>query len=295
MRIKQELQERRHRVDTLIQNHRPANGLRTDRLVDAMMYAVTNGGKRIRPILLSETYRLFEKEETPTVHRFMVALELIHCFSLVHDDLPAMDNDDFRRGKPTTHKVYGEDVGILAGDALLNYAYEVAVSSFALSDLPMERKVAALNILLEMTGHNGMIGGQILDIDEEEKQTAEDFIEIYTGKTAALLEAAMGIGAVLAGADREQLSDALQAAKSLGLAYQIQDDLLDEIGDAEKIGKAVGSDAKNNKKTLGSIYGPEKAREEVRRLSQEALDAVGRLGDNPFLTDLIRYLTERDY
>ena len=243
----------------------------------AMNYTMQAGGKRIRPMMMYLTYQMFGGEDA-LIERFMAAIEMIHTYSLIHDDLPALDNDDYRRGRPTAHKVYGEDMAILAGDGLLNYAFEVAAGSFA-GHLGDERIAKALMILTKKPGIYGMIGGQTADVELSGKQLNEEQLSfIYENKTGALIEAAMMIGAVLGGAGEAEVSKVEQAAKRIGMAFQIQDDILDIEGDQEKLGKPVGSDEKNAKATYVAIYGMDKAKAQVEALSLEAKELLMTLG-----------------
>lgn len=265
-------------------------------IFDAMQYSVTAGGKRLRPILMNETFTLFGGEGD-VIEPFMAAIELIHTYSLVHDDLPAMDNDSLRRGKPTTHAVYGEAMGVLAGDALLNYAFETALNAYD-ADIDTVRVTEAMRILARKAGVFGMIGGQVVDVESEKKQlemTKEKIDFIYELKTGALIEAAMMIGAVLAGATEQQVTTVENVAKKIGLAFQIQDDILDVIGDEATIGKPIGSDERNEKCTFVTFAGIEKSKEEVKRLTDEAIEELNSLPyKNEFLNGLLNYLVYRD-
>jgi geranylgeranyl diphosphate synthase type II len=265
-------------------------------IFDAMQYSVTAGGKRLRPILMNETFTLFGGEGD-VIEPFMAAIELIHTYSLVHDDLPAMDNDSLRRGKPTTHAVYGEAMGVLAGDALLNYAFETALNAYD-ADIDTVRVTEAMRILARKAGVFGMIGGQVVDVESEKKQlemTKEKIDFIYELKTGALIEAAMMIGAVLAGATEQQVTTVENVAKKIGLAFQIQDDILDVIGDEATIGKPIGSDERNEKCTFVTFAGIEKSKEEVKRLTEEAIEELNSLPyKNEFLNELLNYLVYRD-
>ncbi len=265
-------------------------------IFDAMQYSVTAGGKRLRPILMNETFTLFGGEGD-VIEPFMAAIELIHTYSLVHDDLPAMDNDSLRRGKPTTHAVYGEAMGVLAGDALLNYAFETALNAYD-ADIDTVRVTEAMRILARKAGVFGMIGGQVVDVESEKKQlemTKEKIDFIYELKTGALIEAAMMIGAVLAGATEQQVTTIENVAKKIGLAFQIQDDILDVIGDEATIGKPIGSDERNEKCTFVTFAGIEKSKEEVKRLTDEAIEELNSLPfKNEFLNELLNYLVYRD-
>jgi geranylgeranyl diphosphate synthase type II len=258
-------------------------------IMEAMEYSLMAGGKRLRPMLMQETYRLFGGSGK-VVEPFMTALEMIHTYSLVHDDLPAMDNDEYRRGKKTTHAVYGETMGILAGDGLLNYAFEVASGAFDLELSP--RTAKAMQILATKAGIYGMIGGQVADIESEHKTVGLDTIEfIHKNKTAALIESAMTIGAVLAGASEEEIAKVHSIATDVGFAFQIQDDILDVTSTTEEVGKPVGSDAKNEKSTYVSLKGLAQSKADVAFYSNRALDTLASLPcKNDFLEELIRML-----
>lgn len=262
-------------------------------LAKAMNYSVLAGGKRLRPILMWETYRLFGGEGQ-VVAPFMAAMELIHTHSLVHDDLPAIDNDEYRRGKKTTHAVFGESLGILCGDALLNYAYEAAFHAFDI-DRENERIPLALQILASKSGIYGMLGGQSVDVTNEGKALSEEMLlYIYENKTSALIEGAMMVGAALAGAGSEQIASIEAIGRKVGLAFQIQDDILDVTGDQEELGKPIGSDAKNQKVTYVTLRGQKEARGAVEQLSREAIELLDALQEkNEFLRMLILSLVAR--
>lgn len=272
-------------------------------VAEAMNYSVLAGGKRLRPMLMQETYHLFGGKGK-VVEPFMAAIEMIHTYSLVHDDLPAMDNDEYRRGRKTTHIVYGEAFAILAGDALLNMAFETAIKAFALKNAEEEDIktglllgiAKALDVLAYKAGIHGMIGGQTADIAAEEKNqiTLEELLYIHENKTAALIQASMMIGAILAGASEREIERIEKCAYNVGIAFQIQDDILDVIGTQEELGKPIGSDEKNHKQTYVSINGLEKSQEQVNTLSQEALAIIDSVdGDSAFLKELILSLIHR--
>ncbi len=265
-------------------------------IFDAMQYGVTAGGKRLRPILMNETFQLFGGEGD-VIEPFMAAIEMIHTYSLIHDDLPAMDNDELRRGKPTVHAAYGEAMGVLAGDALLNYAFETALNAYD-ADTEVTQVTEAMRILARKAGVFGMIGGQVVDVEAEKKhqQVTEEMLNfIYDLKTGALIEASMMIGATLAGATELQVQTIENVAKKIGLAFQIQDDILDIEGDEAKIGKPIGSDIRNEKTTYVTFAGMEKSKEEVKRLTDEAIAELNKLPvHNEFLVELLSYLVYRD-
>lgn len=268
------------------------------KVLEAMNYSVMAGGKRLRPILMEESYLLFGGEGQ-IVEPFMAALEMIHNYSLVHDDLPAMDNDEYRRGRKTTWNVYGDGMAVLAGDGLLNLAFETAAAAFDMAGSLEEMKRAALafRILAAKAGVYGMIGGQCADIEagSGQEMTEELLLFIHENKTAALIQAAFMIGAVLAGADKEAVTAMEKAAFNIGIAFQIQDDILDVTSSAEVLGKPVGSDERNHKLTYVAMHGLEESREEVRKLSGEALDILGSFEKrNRFLEELVSALITRE-
>ena len=255
----------------------PAGGEYQNTLDEAMAYSVLNGGKRIRPALILLTYRALggpAEEETTLVDPFLAAIEMIHSYSLVHDDLPAMDNDRFRRGKLTTHAKYGHAMGVLAGDGLLNAAYEAALSAEE-TEQTRGRVIPALRVLAEKAGCLGMVGGQSVDVEKTgQPMTAKELVYVYRLKTGALLQAAMQVGAILAGADQETVEKMGEAALKVGLAFQIQDDILDIASTTEVLGKPVGSDEKNHKTTYVTLNGMRASKEAVENLSGEALSIL---------------------
>lgn len=263
-------------------------------IMEAMAYSLMAGGKRLRPMLMQETYRLFGGRER-VVEPFMAALEMIHTYSLVHDDLPAMDNDDMRRGRETTHKKFGEDMGILAGDALLNYAFETAASAFL--DYPDQSLLIGkgIGILGRKAGIYGMLGGQVVDVKETGHSVGKEVLDfIYALKTGALLESAMMIGAVLAGAKERELKLIETAAGKIGLAFQVQDDILDVTSTEEVLGKPIHSDEKNEKTTYVTLLGIKEAEKVVEKESIEAIELIRSLpGENPYLEWLLADLIHR--
>ncbi len=294
------LNQKTSEIEDLIRRYLPAETGYQKTVFKAMNYSLLAGGKRLRPMLMQEVYRMFGGSGK-VIEPFMVSIEMIHTYSLVHDDLPAMDNDEYRRGKETTWKVYGDAMGILAGDGLLNYAFETALAAFDLAESAdvevMKRIAAALRLLSKKAGAYGMIGGQTADI-EAEKQTGplstEQLLFIHEHKTAALIQASMMVGAVLAGAKETELAAIEKCAYNIGIAFQIQDDILDIIGDSAELGKQVGSDAQNHKQTYVTINGLEKSNADVEELSQEALLILTGLGkENDFLEELVTNLVHR--
>lgn len=263
-------------------------------IFESMNYSVKAGGKRIRPLFMREVYRLFGGSGTE-IEPFMAAIEMIHTSSLVHDDLPCMDNDEYRRGRPTTWKMYGEDMAVLAGDALMIYAFETAVKAFQ-TGADAARVGRAVGILAEKTGIYGMIGGQTVDVELTGKPVSRGQLSfIYRLKTGALLEAAMMIGALLGGADERQLAAVEQMAADVGMAFQIRDDILDVTGTQEALGKPVLSDEKNEKTTYVTLEGLERAKEAVNEVSERALSTLETLpGEHSFLKELIGLLASRE-
>ena len=294
MNFKEELNQKVEEIENMIFSKLPEEGPQKT-VIQAMRYSVMAGGKRLRPLLMQEAYRLFGKEDSK-VYPFMAALEYIHNYSLVHDDLPAMDNDEYRRGRKTTHVVYGEDLAILAGDALLNYAFETIAEGMEKhpSDAGM---VKAFRIFSKKAGIFGMVGGQSVDVINENNNAnmnLDDILFIHENKTAALIECALMCGAALAGANDEQISQMEKVGSNIGLAYQIQDDILDATGSFEELGKPIGSDAKNQKATYLSLQGMEKSADDVKRLSKEAVDILLQMPNrNEFLEELVMSLVER--
>lgn len=296
MNISEEITKRASDIETRIKGFLPEQYEYQKTIVEAMSYSVLAGGKRLRPMLMEASYQMFggEGEE---LDAFMAAIEMIHTYSLVHDDLPAMDNDLYRRGKKTTHAVYGEAMGVLAGDALLNFAFETVADAMVRSAGDM-RVAKAFAVLAKKAGIYGMIGGQVVDVESEKKgqQIDRDCLDfIYRLKTGALIEASLMIGVILAGASEEEVSLMEEAGTKLGLAFQIQDDILDVTSSLEVLGKPIGSDARNEKATYVAFEGLEKAGAEVERLSREAVAILdGFKREHTFLRELFMYLIHRD-
>ena len=295
MNFKEEQKQRTEQIEQILKRFLPEVKGEQRLIMEAMEYSLLAGGKRLRPMLMWETYRLFGGKG-PVVEPFMAAMEMIHTYSLVHDDLPAMDDDEYRRGRKTTHVVYGEDMGILSGDALLNYAFETASQAFDLEDVDFPRVGKAMQILAKKAGIYGMIGGQVVDVKAAgEVISGEKLLFIYELKTGALIESAMMIGAVLAGADDAQTASVERIAKKVGLAFQIQDDILDVTSSQEVLGKPIHSDEKNEKTTYVTWKGLEASKEEVERLSREAVEELrGLRPEDPFLEELLLSLIHRE-
>ena len=293
MNFNLEMEKRQEKITGILEYYLPKEEGFQKTVLEAMNYSMRAGGKRLRPLLMLETYRMFGGEGQ-IIEPFMAAMEMIHTHSLIHDDLPALDNDEYRRGCRTTHIVYGEAMAILAGDALLNYAYETAVRAFEIE--PGNPAIGkALQILTKKTGIYGMLGGQCVDVEAAGREISREKLDfIYRLKTSALIEASMMAGAVLAGADEEQTSMIEQAASDIGLAFQIQDDILDVTSTSQELGKPVHSDEKNNKVTYVTLFGVQKASEQVRELSEKALAVLDRLyNKNEFLTELVMEMATR--
>ncbi len=306
-----QLKEKTAEVEELIALYLPETKYSQKTLVEAMSYSILAGGKRLRPILMQEVYRIYGGRGK-LVEPFMVAMEMIHTFSLVHDDLPALDNDDMRRGKHTTWSVYGEAMGILAGDGLLNCAMETALLAFEFCEvsdrgheigtetaLSRYRLCAdALEILFHKAGYRGMIGGESFDVEAEKKNLDLGLKEIgfiHERKTAALIQGAMMVGAMLAGAGERIVKEMEKCGYAIGMAFQIQDDILDVVGNAEELGKPIGSDEASHKQTYVTLKGLDQARTDVEMLSEEALKIVAQMpGDHEFMEELVRSLVHRN-
>ncbi len=321
-RFEDELKNRIAETEKIIASFLPQGDCAQKKILEAVAYSVLAGGKRLRPLIMREVYRLTRdkleavQEDTEPVtgrnmacgtdleerilHPFMAALEFIHTYSLVHDDLPAMDNDMLRRGKPTTHAAFGEAMGILAGDGLLNYAFEI-VSHIDLEGLDAEivkRIYESMGILSRYAGVYGMIGGQVLDIYGYPEVQKEQLVNLYRLKTSGLIKSATAIGAVLAGADEETTRKLTEYADLLGIAFQVRDDILDMTSTEEELGKSVGQDESNNKTTLAKFLGPQEADRYVNELTDRALAILGDVFDSveaSFLKELTSYLSGRKY
>lgn len=298
MNFNEQLQQKAADAEDILKKYLPEEEGYQKKVIEAMNYSVLAGGKRLRPVLMKESFLLFGGQGE-VIEPFMAALEMIHNYSLVHDDLPAMDNDEYRRGRKTTWTVYGEGMAVLAGDGLLNYAYETAAKAFDKADdlEEMKRVARALQILAEKAGIYGMIGGQNGDLEAEEGKlplTEELLLFIHEKKTAALIQAALMIGGILAGASDTEIRSLEKAAYDIGIAFQIQDDILDVTGNEKILGKPIGSDEKNHKLTYVSLNGLEKSKEDVKRLSGEAEEILSSFQEkNPFLISLVDSLITR--
>lgn len=299
MNFNQELEQHVECIETIIRKYLPEETGYQKTVIEAMNYSILAGGKRLRPMLLQETYRMFGGTGT-LAEPFMAAIEMIHTYSLVHDDLPCMDNDEYRRGRKTTHVIYGEGMAVLAGDALLNYAFETAARVFAQTKDAKEvvRAAEALRVFAGKSGIYGMIGGQTADIEAEDmgdKVTQEQLLFIHENKTAALIQSAMMCGAILAGAETEEIAQIEKCGYNIGIAFQIQDDILDITSSLEVLGKQTGSDEKNHKATYVTIKGIEQAKKDVEKLSEEAIHIISSFkGRNQFLESLIKQLITRE-
>lgn len=271
----------------------PESGELYSSAVNAMRYSLLSGGKRIRPILLLEFYSLFGGRAEGALN-FAAAIEMIHTYSLIHDDLPCMDNDDMRRGRPSCHKAFGYDTALLAGDALLTHAFFAAANA---ADIPPERVSRAISVLAQKAGIYGMVGGQVMDLDfEKNGANGEELTAMYIKKTSCLLEAAAMCGAVLAGADEETVKKTEEYAENLGLAFQITDDILDCTADEKTLGKPIGSDKKNGKTTFVTLLGLDGAKQKAALLTKKAEDILnGFSGDTSYLKELTEYLLNRNY
>ena len=293
MNFKEELEKRKSEVEEILEKYLPAEEGFCKELAQAINYSMRAGGKRLRPLLMAETYKMFGGT-SQIIQPFLAAIEMIHTSSLIHDDLPAIDNDEYRRGKRTTHAVYGEALGVLSGDALLNYAYETASKAFLME--PENPQIGrAFGILTSKTGICGMLGGQSVDVTNEGKEISREMLDyIYENKTSALIEASVMVGAVLAGASQKEVSRMERIGNKVGLAFQIRDDILDVTSTMEELGKPVFSDEKNHKVTYVTLKGLPEASKEVERISGEAVEELESFPEkNTFLIRLVKELVDR--
>ena len=295
MEFKQCLKEKASFVEKVLKEYMPKEEGYQKTVIEAMNYSLSAGGKRLRPILTLEACKIVGGNEDEAIS-FAIAIEMIHTYSLIHDDLPALDNDDLRRGRPTNHKVYGEAMGILAGDALLNYAFEVMLAGSINKENP-EKYLKAINEIAKGAGIYGMIGGQVVDVESENKQIEKEKLDyIHMNKTAAMMVGCMRAGATIGGANSEQMEEITKYAKNIGLTFQIVDDILDIVGDEAKLGKKVGSDIENHKSTYPSLLGLDKSKEIAHNLIDEAKKSIEKLSDDvDFLKGLAEYIIDREY
>ncbi len=291
--MSEELKLRTSQVEAVIERYLPEETGHQKTIFEAMNYSVRAGGKRLRPMLMQETYRLFGGSGSE-IEPFIAAIEMIHTSSLIHDDLPCMDNDELRRGLATTWVKFGYDMVFIDWESMVIYSVETAAKAFAQTE-HMDRVGRSIGLLAEKTGIYGMIGGQVVDVELTNRPVPQEKLDfIYRLKTGALLEASMMIGAILGGADETQLASVEQMASAIGLAFQIQDDILDVTSTPEQLGKPVLSDEKNNKTTYVTLFGVEKARQDVEEISAKAVALLkGLPGTNPFLESLIQMLVTR--
>ena len=314
--LKRETEVRTKAINECIEKYLPEESGLQKVMPEAMNYSVLAGGKRIRPILLREFYLIYTKKNDPKaepdmrrIEPFICALEMIHTYSLVHDDLPAMDNDLLRRGKPTTHAKYGHANGVLAGDALLNYSVETVTKAFidedsleaeACGDVSIpewnKRVIRAMRLLYNKAGIYGMIGGQTVDVEKTGKNlNKEELNFIYELKTCALISASILCGAILGGADEKDLAFLENLGSDIGMAFQIRDDILDIEGNELLFGKPIGSDEKNGKSTYVTIYGMESAKHKVEEYTDDAIDILDKLPENTFMKAFVKALATRNF
>lgn len=294
MEFKDVLKEKINYIETLLNEYMPKEEGYQQTVIQAMNYSLKAGGKRLRPILTLESCKIVGGKEEDAIP-FAVAIEMIHTYSLIHDDLPALDNDDLRRGKPTNHKVFGEAMATLAGDALLNYAFEVMLSS-SIDKKDSNKYLKAINEVAKHAGIYGMIGGQVVDVESENKIIDKDKLDfIHLNKTAAMIIGCMRAGAIIGGASEEELEKVTKYGKNIGLSFQIVDDILDITGDEAKLGKPIGSDIENSKSTYPSLLGLEKSRQIARQLIDEGKSSIDDLSSEiDFLNQLGDYIISRD-
>lgn len=294
MQFEDILNQKVEEVNNIIKSFLPSEDTMSKSVIEAMNYSINAGGKRIRPLIMSETYQMCGGSGQ-IIKPFMAAIEFIHTYSLVHDDLPAMDNDMYRRGALTTHAKFGEGMGILAGDALLNFAYETVLSGIIKDNSGYTANaLRAADVLALKSGIYGMVGGQALDVSLTGAYMNEEQLDfIFRLKTGALLEASFMIGGILAGAKDDDIRKLEQIGHLVGIAFQIQDDILDVTGQEDVIGKPVLSDEKNNKATYVTLYGMDRAVSDVEKFSRQAADLISETGDNEFLIALVMRLIHR--
>lgn len=290
------LDKKINKVEQYLKNSVKENESPQKLIYEAMNYSLLSGGKRLRPVLLLGTYELFQDNEGAAMP-FACAMEMIHTYSLIHDDLPAMDNDDYRRGRLSNHKKFGEAAAILAGDGLLNKAFETGLEAAVNYKINVERAVRALTEIARSSGSDGMIGGQVVDMFGHDKiSSVEDLKYMYSLKTGAIIKSSVTAGAFLGGADEKELKALEIYAEKIGLAFQIEDDILDVDGTFEKLGKSTGSDAANDKITYLTFASIEEAKSEVVKLTDEAVESLDVFGKRAvYLKELAKSLTNRDH
>ncbi len=295
MNFKHDLKSKVIIVENLLKQYMPKEEGYQNTICQAMNYSLKAGGKRLRPILTLEACKIVGGNEEDVIP-FAVAIEMIHTYSLIHDDLPALDNDDLRRGRLTNHKVYGEAMAILAGDGLLNYAYEIMLRE-SIGKENSQKYLRAINEIAKASGIYGMIGGQVVDIESENKKINIDKLDfIHMNKTAAIMVGCMRAGAIIGGANEVQLENITKYARNIGLSFQIVDDILDIVGDESKLGKKVGSDIYNDKSTYPSLLGIERSKEIANELINEAKLSIDNVNENSeFLKKLADYIVDREY
>ena len=295
MEFKNSLKIKSDYIEELLKKYMPKEDGYQSTIMESMNYSLKAGGKRLRPILTLEACKIVGGNEEDAIP-FAMAIEMIHTYSLIHDDLPSLDNDDLRRGKPTNHKVYGEAMAILAGDGLLNYAYEIMLSSSLNKDNP-EKYLRAIGEIAKSAGIYGMIGGQVVDVESENTLIPKEKLDyIHLNKTAAIMVGCMRAGAIIGNATESQLENITKYAKNIGLSFQIVDDILDIIGDESKLGKKVGSDLDNHKSTYPSLIGLDESKTIAYELIQEAKNSINMIGNDAyFLNGLADYIIDREY
>lgn len=295
MDFKSALKDKKTYVESKLQSYIPDMNAYQRTLFESMKYSLDAGGKRLRPILLMESAALFNSDIEDTIP-YACAMEMIHTYSLIHDDLPAMDDDDLRRGKPTNHKVFGEGIAVLAGDGLLNYSFEIMLNHALKNEKNSYKYVKAMNEIAKASGVKGMIAGQVVDLESENKKIDKDTLDfIHMNKTSAMIIGSMRAGAVIGGANDSELENITNYAKNIGLAFQVIDDILDIVGDERKLGKDVGSDLENNKSTYPSLFGIDKSRDIAQNLINDAKKYISEFDErNEFLNCLADYIIDRE-
>ncbi|MBS4536212.1 polyprenyl synthetase family protein [Clostridium sp. D2Q-14] len=294
MKLQEELMKYKILIEDELKKVIPQKNVPQKILLESMEYSLLSGGKRLRPILLLKSCELFDGDIEDAIP-FAVAMEMIHTYSLIHDDLPAMDDDDYRRGNLTNHKIYGEGMSILAGDSLLNYAYEIMLKVL-IEKKEQLKYIDAMNVIAKAAGFNGMIGGQVVDIDSENKEINSETLDfIHLNKTAALIEASLVAGAIIGEGDSKEIQLLKDYGRLVGISFQIRDDILDIIGDKEKLGKDIGSDVDNDKSTYVSIHGMDKALNDLKNYKNQAIRIMKKFDKDrsEFFIELSDYLMSR--